>query len=162
MPITFTLKSGTSEINFPPQNTDANGMFRVSLNGLPPGEPYVWRVKGQRNLANSGQVVIPPPGVCSMTLELGLMRGGDANNDNVVSILDFNITKNAFGKACGIPGYDPRADFNNDCAVSILDFNILKGNFGQVGAPPIRPIGLPSNDAPRSAAEAYRLRHLIR
>ena len=71
--------------------------------------------------------------------EMGIMRAGDANSDDVVSILDFNIFRSTFGKSCGDPGYDDRAEFTGDCLVSVSDYSLLKNNFGQPGAPPIIP-----------------------
>jgi hypothetical protein len=71
--------------------------------------------------------------------EMGLMRAGDADDNNVVNATDFSILKNTFGKGPGDPSYDPRADFNNDNVVNSTDFNLMRGNFGSGGAPPIRP-----------------------
>ena len=62
---------------------------------------------------------------------------GDANNDNIISIIDFNILKQTFGKALGDPGYDDRAEFTGNLIVSIGDFNLMKNNFGRAGAPPL-------------------------
>jgi hypothetical protein len=70
---------------------------------------------------------------------MGLLREGDANNDNCVNVLDFTMLKNSFGKPAGDPGYDPRADFSGDNTVSVVDFNLLKVNFGQCGVGPVRP-----------------------
>ena len=134
LPITLTLKSGATEVNYPSQSTDASGFFTVSVAGMPNGS-YNWRVKGPKYLANSGTV--PLAGAATTQAEMGLMKVGDANNDNIVNIQDFNILKNSFGKAQGDPGYDDRADFNGDHIVNIQDFNLLKGNFGTGGAPPI-------------------------
>ena len=47
------------------------------------------------------------------------MRPGDATNDNVITVLDFNVLKSTFGRACGDAGYGDRADFTGDCLVSI-------------------------------------------
>jgi Dockerin type I domain/FG-GAP-like repeat len=138
LPITLTLKSGTTEVNYPVQNTDASGFFTQVVT-LPNGT-YDWRVKGAKFLANSGTANLS--GAPQTNVEMGLMRAGDCNNDNVISVQDFNILKNTFGKANGDPGYDARADFNGDNAVSVQDFNLLKGNFGQGGSPSLGP-GLP-------------------
>src|SRR5439155_7680451 len=56
-PITLTLKSSTTEVNYPVQTTDANSQFAVSLGSLP-SDNYNWRVRGPRFLANSGTVNI--------------------------------------------------------------------------------------------------------
>ncbi len=158
LPITLTLKLGNNETDYPVQTTDSNGYFAVSLFGLPTGT-YNWRAKGPKYLANSGTVqinglkvegyklkaVLPRLSTFNLQpstlVEMGLMRGGDASNDNAVSSPDFNIVKATFGKSQGDPGYDPRADFTNDNAVNLPDFNVLKINFGQGGAPPISPGG---------------------
>lgn len=136
-PFTLTLKTGTTEVNYPAQNTDANGVFTLPLSGLLPG-PYMWRAKGPKSLANSGQIIFPPD-PCIVTLEIGIMRAGDANNDNVVTASDFSIVRGTMGKACGNPGYDGRADFNNDCVINTSDFNLVSANYGRNGAPPVRP-----------------------
>jgi hypothetical protein len=131
--ITLTLKAGSAEANYPPQGTDTSGHFTATLNGLPAGT-YNWRVKNPRYLANSGSVILGDAGVVSV--EMGLLRAGDCNNDNIVSVLDFNTLKNTFGKSQNDPGYDDRADFTGDHAVTVSDFNVQKNNFGQVGSPP--------------------------
>ena len=56
-------------------------------------------------------------------LEMGLLKAGDANNDNRVNISDFSILRFAFGTSCGLSIYDDRADFTGDCRVNISDFN---------------------------------------
>jgi hypothetical protein len=74
---------------------------------------------------------------------MGLMRAGDANNDNLVNVSDFNILKVTFGLGCDDPQYDGRADFTGDCIVNVTDFAPLKANFGQSGT------------------EARRLKHVV-
>ena len=69
------------------------------------------------------------------------MRAGDANNDNVVSAVDFAILKNTFGKSYGQPGYDDRADFNGDNVVNAVDVSLQRSNYDQSGAPPVGPMG---------------------
>jgi hypothetical protein len=136
-PITLTLKTGTLETDYPSQTTDASGFFTVTA---PSSGPYAWRAKGSKYLATAGAVTITG---AVTNVEMGLMRPGDANNDNVVSAPDFSILKSTFGKTQGDPGYDDRADFTGDVTVNALDFTLLKGNFGLGGAPPIAPIPAP-------------------
>jgi hypothetical protein len=136
MPITLTLKSGTIEVDYPAQTTDVSGYFTIPLGTLPTGT-YIWRAKGPKYLANGGSVVItgdPTTGV-----EIGLMRAGDANDNNVVNSNDFIIMRSTFGLGPGDPGYDDRADFTGDQIVNSLDFILLRNNFGTGGAPPIGP-----------------------
>src|SRR5205085_5439971 len=120
------------------QNTDSSGFFPVSVGSLSNGT-YNWRVKDPKYLANVGTVTLA--GAAQTNAEMGLMKAGDCDNNNVVSVLDFNILKNTFGKSQGDPGYDDRADFSGDLAVNVSDFNALKGNFGVSGGPPVGPGG---------------------
>jgi hypothetical protein len=138
LPITLTLKMGTSETHYPSQDTDASGFFTVSVAGLANGT-YDWIAKGPSYIANSG--VLTLTGVLVTNVEMGTMRAGDASGDGTVDILDFNILKGSFGLSQGQPGYDARADFNGDNVVDVIDFNLLKGNFGQSGGSPSRPGG---------------------
>jgi hypothetical protein len=134
VPITFTLKvaGGGPENNYS-TNTDASGFFTITSPG--PGL-YNWRVKNPQTMANSGSVTVSA-GVTNQ--EMGLLRMGDANNDNCVNSTDFTILRNTFGKTIGDPGYDARADFTGDNVVNGSDFTLLRGNFGQCGVGPIRP-----------------------
>ena len=61
---------------------------------------------------------------------MGTQRGGDANNDNIVSAQDFNILRSTYQSTT-----DLRADFNNDGVVSSLDFNILRSSYSLPGVP---------------------------
>ena len=118
------------------QNTDASGFFTVSVSGLA-ADTYDWRAKDPMYLANSGTIILT--GSPRTNVEMGQMRVGDANNDNVVNVFDFAILRGTFAKHVGDPGYDDRADFNGDQVVNATDFSLLRGNFGVGGAPPIRP-----------------------
>ena len=135
LPITLTLKLGTTEVNYPVQSTDASGFFTVSVNSL--SGTYNWRVKGPKYLANAGQVVLS--GAPVTQTEMGLMKTGDCNDDNVINALDFTVVKNTFGKTIGDPGYDARADFDGDNTITSVDFILQRGNFGTTGAPPLSP-----------------------
>lgn len=152
LPITLTLKSGTTEVDYPDQSTDTSGYFTVDVGTVSAGI-YTWRVKNPQYLANSGTVTLEglqignyklksspaQSSICDLYViegEMGLMRVGDANNDNIISVRDFNILRQSFGMAVGDPGYDDRSDFTGDRAVSVSDFNWLKQNFGLPGAPP--------------------------
>lgn len=140
LPITLTLRlqSGGPEYSYLNMTTDASGFFTPTLGTLPAGN-YNWRVKGPQYLANSG--ALNWTGGASVQQDMGVMRVGDVSNDNVVDITDFSILRATFGRSCGDPGYDSRADFNGDCTVDITDFSLLRSNFGSSGAPPIGPAG---------------------
>jgi len=67
------------------------------------------------------------------TVAFGEQRVGDANDDDVINIMDFAILKGAIFTWEGQPGFDPRADFNGDGVVNIMDFALMKSNFGRYG-----------------------------
>ena len=136
--LTLRLQSGGPDHEYTGMTTDASGFFTADVSGLPAGI-YNWRVKDPKYLANAGSVTLA--GDPATDVEMGLLRAGDANDDNVCNSTDFSILRNSFGKAPGDPGYDDRADFTGDETVSINDFNVLRNNFGTGGAPPIRPGG---------------------
>ncbi len=134
LPVTLTLKTGSTEINYTGLITDASGVFTVPVSGLDAGA-YNWRVKGPKYLAKGGAIDLT--GAPVTNLEVGQMLVGDANNDNLVNIVDFNTLKISFGKQAGQPGYDDRTEFTGDQIVNIVDFNLEKRTFGLPGAPPI-------------------------
>src|SRR5262249_54321817 len=120
-PISLTLKSSLAEINYGPQTPDASGFFTVDISSVPAGT-YNWRVKGVRYLANAGSVSVP--GVPSTTqFEVGLLRAGDVNDNNIVDISDFNLLRASFGRRSGEPNYNQYADFTCDSVVNIQDLN---------------------------------------
>ena len=128
-------EGGTASITLNNSPVSGNTASK-GVGGLANGT-YAWRVKHPKYLANSGSVTLT--GAPTTSVEMGLMRGGDADNDNMVNISDLNILKNSFGRRIGEPGYDDRADFTGDERVNSSDFILLKLNFGQSGAPPIHP-----------------------
>ena len=126
--LTLTIKMGATEVAYPFRNTDASGYFTVTANL--PGGVYGWRVKNPKYLANAGTFLLVRGTV--IQVEMGTMRPGDCNDDNVVNAQDFIILKNTFGHQVGEPSYDDSANFNGDLVVNVLDFNLMKPNFGRV------------------------------
>lgn len=102
--------------------TDQFGQF--TINGVPTGI-YTITVKNRHTLSNRKLNVnlVAGPNVVGM----GVLREGDANDDDIVDITDFSILRTVFGSA------DSRADFNQDGIVDILDFSLLRTNFAQTG-----------------------------
>jgi hypothetical protein len=137
-PLTLTVKSGTTEVNYGLQTPDVAGFFTVNVSSLA-GGVYDWRAKGVRYLANSGTVSIPAA-ASTTQMDIGVMRGGDINNDNVVTVSDFGFLRTSFGSHVGDPNYNPNADFTCDGVVNVQDMNILRANFGAGGTPPADPL----------------------
>jgi hypothetical protein len=130
------LKSGTTEVNYTGLTTDPSGFFTTSVSGLPNGT-YNWRAKGTIWLANAGTLVLTAG--TTTHVEMGLLRAGDSNGDNIVSAVDFSMLRASFGRSVGEPNYDARADWSGDQVVSAVDFSLLRANFGMGGAPPMAP-----------------------
>jgi hypothetical protein len=99
MPITLTLKSGATEVNYPIQVTDPSGFFTTTVSTLPPGT-YNWRVKGPSYLSTAGVVTMPGG---TTNLEMGLQKAADINGDDVVNSTDFTTLKNNFGQGGAPP-----------------------------------------------------------
>ena len=138
LPITMALHLNPGGPTFDNSaTTDQYGFFTITVGLLPSGN-YTWRAKGPQYLATSGNITLNGT---TVNVELGLQLAGDANGDNCVNVVDFNILKLTFGKSVGDPGYDGRADFTGDNAVTLPDFNLLKNNYATCGAPPILPGG---------------------
>jgi hypothetical protein len=131
--MTLRLQSGGPVYTYG-ATTDQSGYFTVTT-GLAPGD-YLWRVKEPQTLANSGSATLSGP---LTTVEMGTLREGDANNDNCVTVVDFNVLRSSYGKTVGDPGYDARADFNADRLVNVSDYSLLRTVYGSCGAPVIPP-----------------------
>jgi hypothetical protein len=134
--LTLRLEGGGPASEYTGMSTDASGFFTVAVGALP-GGVYNWRVKDPKYLANGGTVALA--GDVVNNVEMGLMRAGDANDNNVVEVTDFTVLRAGFGKSVGQLGYDDRADFSGDQVVSVTDFTLLRNNFGTGGASPIGP-----------------------
>lgn len=64
------------------------------------------------------------------------LLGGDCDNNNVVSMMDFTILRAAYGSKVGDPKWDARADFNGNNQIDMMDFSILNSNYGKSGFEP--------------------------
>lgn len=107
--------------------TDDEGYFIIA--GIAPGT-YDISVKNSHTLRVIKTVTISP-GINNLVF--GILREGDADNNNAITLLDFNILAVAFGQCVGDVRYDERADFDHNDCVTLLDFNQLATNFGQIG-----------------------------
>ena len=107
--------------------TSEDGAFTVA--NIPPGV-YDVRVKNGHTLRNFLNVSLLSD---AQAVDLGILREGDASDDNAITLIDFSILAASFCQAEGDPLYDARADFNGDHAVDLLDFSLLAMNFGQSG-----------------------------
>lgn len=108
----------------------------VQINDLTPGT-YTLKIKRQGFLARVISNIVLEIGQTSLFPTPGnpiYLLGGDANDDNIVSALDFSILAITFNQDSGSTNFDERGDFNGDGFVSALDFSILASNFNTSGA----------------------------
>ena len=127
-PITFTL-TGASATQTVAQTPAADGSF--GFDGLTP-DVYTVTAQGSKWLRAGTTADATLGGATNLAFAL---RGGDANHDNRVDVLDFGILVNAYGSLQSDPnsGYDATADFNCDGSVDVLDFGLLVNNYGTSG-----------------------------
>jgi hypothetical protein len=118
--ITVTVSIGGADHSL---MTDQLGHF--ALPALSPGT-FDIGVKHAHTLRNVASGVALAPG--DNPVDFGMLREGDANDDNCVNITDFSIFASAFA-----PQYRPEADFDLDGNVNITDFSLLASSFGRCG-----------------------------
>src|SRR4051794_12433046 len=92
-PITLTLTMGSTQINYPSQNTDTSGYFTVSVESLAPGT-YTYRARGVHSFFNEGFVTLT--GAPTTSLDIGTLMNGDSNGDNITDMMDFVIFRATF------------------------------------------------------------------
>lgn len=114
--------------------TDDTGSFSVPAASTPGVWPssYNVKVKNPQMLqagASGLEIVADAPTV----YDFGVLKGGDANNDNQVSLADVSILASTYGKSEGEAGYDARADFTGDTKVELADVSIIAANYNRTG-----------------------------
>jgi hypothetical protein len=123
------LDSEQATITYAPSGFGNN--VWIPLN-VPTGQYRVW-FKPDYFLAQAGTINVTTSG--AVYWYLNGSKGGDADRDNIVSILDYLILSSQFELELGNPGFTGAADFDGDNIVSILDYLILSANFELEGAP---------------------------
>ena len=129
IPVTITVQSlpagGAVQTS---ATLDASGYF--TLTNLMIGS-YQVGVRGHNTLRASHPMTISY-GQPAMA-DFGMLRGGDSNGDNAVTLVDFSILRSGFGRCAGDVGFGAGADFNGDGCITLVDFSILRSNFGMSG-----------------------------
>lgn len=120
--------------------TDEQGVF--SLLTPPPGTFGV-QVKGSHSLSNIYEDVSVP---ASEIVDLGLLREGDANDDDQITGADFSLLATAFGTEPDDLLWDGRVDFNGDERITMADFSLLASNYSLQG--PMSPGPKPTPTPP--------------
>lgn len=109
--------------------TDSAGDYAVTQ--VPPGT-YTVIVEMARYLdATKGGVLVNAGAVT--TLGQVKLLGGDANDDDIINILDLSIIGGAFGTS---PPSNAKGDINDDGTVNILDLVLAGGNYTKTSPVP--------------------------
>jgi hypothetical protein len=128
-----------SPANAPPQfvllaTSNANGSFTHP--GVPDGSFDVRLKHGQA--ISVERLGVSFSGGNIVMRDFGLLRAGDADQNDRVSAADFTVLKQTFTQftecATDTPIPNPCADFDANGTVSPNDFSLLKQNFGLQGA----------------------------
>ena len=125
-----TLCVGGTSVGTDQVTTDDSGAFEMLL----PAGTYDIVIKNAHTLANRVDAVVIPNGGSTSVIDFGLLREGDANDDNRITSADFYVLKPSYNKALGDPGYDERADYNENDSVTSTDFFLMINNYNQAGA----------------------------
>lgn len=95
--------------------------------------PEVWdvRLKAGSWLAKRTTVNFSSGSVTGFSQHLP--HGGDADDDNAVTLLDYDLFSAAFDSVDGDANYSEWADFDRDGFVTLLDYDVFSKNFDLVG-----------------------------
>jgi plastocyanin len=108
----------------------ANGDFTIPYL---PAKDYTLLVKGSKWLAVSGAANTSGGNVSG--LSLGTLRGGDADNSNLVDVEDLSLLIQAFDASPADANWNQgKADFNCNDIVDVEDLDIFIRNFDESGA----------------------------
>lgn len=130
-------KDGSQNSTFPPVNIQAatisNGNFSYTL---PPYSITTFLVGGG-GTTTSTPVQTPTatittiPTTTSTTCPTTTRRAGDANCDNSIDLLDFEIFRSEFisFRAGTLNINTAKADFNNDKSIDLLDFEVFRTEY---------------------------------
>jgi len=131
----------SDEFGFFPLKEIPEGVYELTVKA--PG--FVTGRSDTLTLFNGLQLSVDPTygsdalGDLSPATALGVLRGGDATNDNQVDIADANLIFSLWNKVSGEAGYVRDADINADDVIGPLDLGFVTKNYGNdgFGAPPV-------------------------
>jgi hypothetical protein len=115
----FTL--GTTTVVYTNSNLamSAAGSGQITISGAPAGT-YDFQLKVPNFLSTKlTSVALVSP----LTLNFGLQKSGDLNNDNIVNTVDFATLSAKWSQS------DPVSDINQDGIVNTVDFALLNANW---------------------------------
>lgn len=62
-----------------------------------------------------------------------VLKNGDADGNNEINLLDYDVFCKSYGFTVGQAGYNPMADFDQDGTVTLSDYAIFSKNFDTLG-----------------------------
>ncbi len=139
-PLTVTLETTGGGRLTASALTDPSGVFTVPV--LPSVSYPTICVKGAHALSVHRTDIDLSAGPPATPIPFGVLREGDANNDDVIQGADFSILAAAFGACSSDATFDARADFNGDGCVNGADFSLLVTNYWGEGTCPLAATGL--------------------
>ena len=108
--------------------TDSSGNFTIS--GISAGN-YDVAVKGETSLSN---LVINQTFSSDTSVDFGVLREGDASNDDYVDVSDLSLLSGAWYSYPGQLKWNPKADFNRDrIIIDVSDLSLLSSNWYKWG-----------------------------
>ena len=116
----------------PPAFPNVSGVFAIG--GLTPGSGYTFTASMPGYLQARRASVVPAAG--PNPLPLVQLKGGDANNDSEIDILDVSLISAHYGSSGALTGGAADADINDDDTVNVLDLSLVASNFGLAGVQP--------------------------
>ncbi len=129
IPLTFEFRLPNGSRFTRTEIPDLSGNFRIDNI---PSTAYEVAIKGSKWLQKTVNVDLTSGDVSGFNYTL---RGGDANNDNVVDITDLLLLIAHYNQSLPSAGYLDLVDFNNDTVDDISDLLILISNYNQLGDP---------------------------
>ena len=123
----YAVGAATPTYEFTP-TTDNNGEFTINAEIVP--GTYEIAVKNAHTLQNVITIALVDG---DNVVDFGTLLEGDANDDNIVSLLDFSTLAAAYNATIGDPNYNANADFNADGFISLLDFSLMATNYNVAG-----------------------------
>lgn len=127
----YLYEPGTSNL-VSSYDIESDGSGSFSLADLIPGTYDVYIKK--TNYLSSRVANLNLAGGSVTPVVFPLLRAGDADGDDQVTLQDYNLFAAAFGTIEGNAQYNPLADFINIGNIFIEDFTAWSNNFGNSGA----------------------------
>jgi len=123
------IREGTSTLTYNPENGNYTGTYGISPDVIP-NDKFNVRIKVPYHL----RILIPgiqslPPGSHTMAFAPVAVVLGDADNNNALSILDYNMLLDCYSDltpaASCTKAHKTATDFNDDGFVNQIDYNLF-------------------------------------